>query len=99
MQVGFIVLLARWPYVSWKSILDREPNSDPKLLRRHKRVSALAGMIFVVVLGLAITFAIQNGNDRIMTDDVTAGTNDLKAVANKIATIKQRDLKTTEDYI
>ncbi len=98
-QAGLIVLLAWWPYASWRSILNREPNSDLKFLKRHKRVSALAGMIFVVVLGLAITFSIQNGNDRIMTDEVTAGINNLKAVASKIVTIKQRDLKTTEDYI
>lgn len=98
-QAGFIVLLAWWPYAAWKSILNREPNSDPRFLRRHKRVSALLGMIFVIVFGLATTFGIQNGNERIVTDEVTVASAALKTIATKISTIKQREMKTTEDYI
>ena len=99
MQVGFIVLLASWPYAAWRSILNREPNSDSELLRRHKIVSMVAGVTFVVVVSLAITLAVQNGNDRVFTDEVTSGTDGLKAVATKIAAIKQKDLETTADYI
>jgi hypothetical protein len=59
----------------------------------------LAGMIFVVALSLAITFGIQNGNDRLLTDKIYARAAELKTVAEKIGAIKQRDLKTTDDYI
>jgi len=98
-QAGFIVLLASWPYAAWKSILSREPNSEPRYLKRHQRVAMLAGMIFVIVLGLAITFGVQNGDDRLLTDKIYARAAELKTVAEKIGTIKQRDLKTTDDYI
>ena len=98
-QAGFIVLLAWWPYAAWKGILNREPNSEPRYLKRHQRVAMLAGMIFVVTLGLAITFGVQNGTDRLLTDKTSATVNGLKAVAEKIGAIKQRDLKTTDDYI
>jgi hypothetical protein len=99
MEAGFIVLLARWPYAAWKKILNREPNSEPRYLKRHQRVAMLTGMIFVVALGLAITFGVQNGTDRLLTDKISATVNSLKAVAEKIGAIKQRDLKTTDDYI
>jgi hypothetical protein len=65
-QFVFVVLLTSWPYVSWKRILGRESNADPKHLRRHRQTSIIAGMVFVVVLSLAITYGIQNGNDRRM---------------------------------
>lgn len=68
-------------------------------MKRHQRVAALGGMIFVVVLGLAITFGIQNGNDQLLTDEVTTSVKDFGATAAKIGAIKQRDLKTTDDYI
>jgi hypothetical protein len=98
-QAGFIVLLAAWPYAAWKLILNREPNSEPRFLKRHQRVAMLAGMIFVLALGLAITFGIQNGNDRLLTDEILARAGNLRTVAEKIGAIKQRDMKTTGDYI
>jgi hypothetical protein len=98
-QAAFIILLAWWPYAAWKGVLSREPNSEPRYLKRHQRVAMLAGMIFVIALGLAITFGVQNGNDRLLTDEVYARAANLKTVAEKIGTIKQRDLKTTDDYI
>lgn len=98
-QVTFIVLLAWWPFASWKRILAREPNSEPKYLRRHRRTSAIAGMIFVVVLSLAVTYGIQNGNDVRMNQNITASTTEMNSLATKIGTIKQRDLRTADDYI
>ncbi len=98
-QFVFVVLLASWPYFSWRSILSRESNADPRHLRRHRRTSAIAGMIFVAVLSLAITYGVQNGNDRQMVEKIKAIAKDLTAVGTKIGTIKQRDLQTTDDYI
>ena len=98
-QFVFAVLLASWPYFSWRSIIRREPNSVPKLLHRHRRISAVAGMIFVVLLSLAVTYGVQNGNDRRMVEKIEAVAKDLAAAGSKIGSIKQRDLKTTEDYI
>jgi hypothetical protein len=98
-QVGFIMLLAWWPYAAWKSILNREPNSERRYLHRHKRVTGFAGMFFVLALSLAITFGIQNGNDRLLTDRITDTAADLTRVAQKIGAIKQRNMKTTDDYI
>jgi hypothetical protein len=99
MQIGFIFLLTSWPYFTWKRILDSEPNSRPKLLKRHKRFSTLVGMGFVLAFGFVITLGIQNGNDRIVTDELTAGTKGLTAVASNIRALKEKDLKTVEDYL
>jgi hypothetical protein len=98
-QFVFVVVLASWPYFSWRTILGRESNADPKRLRSHRRTSAIAGMIFVVVLSLAVTYGVQNGTDRRMVEKIEAVAKDLIAVATKIGTIKQRDLQTTDDYI
>ena len=81
------------------SALDRQPNFEPRYLKWHKRVTALAGMFFTLLLGLAATFGIQSGNDQIVTAQVTDVMKDLKTVATKIGEIKQRDLQTTGDYI
>jgi hypothetical protein len=56
-------------------------------------------MGFTLLLALAITIGIQNGNDRIMTDQVSDVIKGLGAVSAKIGAIKQRDLETTVDYI
>jgi hypothetical protein len=56
-------------------------------------------MIFVLVLALAVTLGIQNGNDRLLTDRIEVKVAELKTVGTKIGTIKQRDLRTTQDYI
>jgi hypothetical protein len=98
-QVAFILVLALWPYRSWEIILRREPNSEPKYLRRHRRTAAIAGMIFVVALSLAVTYGIQNGNDQHMVEKITDTANDLTTVSTKIGAIKQRDLRTVGDYI
>jgi hypothetical protein len=98
-QFVFLVLLASLLYVAWKRILGRESNADPKHLRRHRRASVIAEMMFVVVLSLAITYGIQNGNDRRMVEKIEAVAKDLTAVHTKIGAIKQRDLRTTDDYI
>jgi uncharacterized membrane protein len=98
-QFGFVVLLAAWPYAAWRRILNRESNTELRYLRRHRRTSAVLGMLFVVVLALAITFGIQNGRDRQMTQKIQAIAKNLGSVGNKIAAIKQRELQTTADYI
>jgi hypothetical protein len=57
-------------------------------------------MMFVVVLSLAITNGIQNGNDRRMVvEKIQAVAKDLTAAVTRIGAIKQRDLRTTNDYI
>ena len=98
-QVAFIMLLARWPYRSWRIILDRESNSESKYLRRHRRTATLGGTLFVVVVSLAVTYGVQNGNDRIMVEKITGAAKDLTAAGTEIGVIKQRDLRTTADYI
>lgn len=98
-QAGFILLLAWLPYNVWKKVLDQEPNSDVKNARRHKRITVAAGVIFSVVLIFAVTFGIQNGNDRVLNEKITSATSELGGVGTRIGAIKQRDMKTTSDYI
>ena len=95
----FIMLIAWWPYRSWKNILGREPNSDPKYLRRHRRTAVITGMLFTVMMAAAVTYGIQNGHDRVMAERIEAANQHVAAAGKKVGAIKQRDLQTTDDYI
>jgi len=64
------MLLAWWPYACWKGILRREPNNIPANLKRHKRMAAAVGVVSTVLLSVAVTFGIQNGNDSKLTAEI-----------------------------
>ncbi|MGB8801605.1 MAG: hypothetical protein WCC97_13025 [Candidatus Acidiferrales bacterium] len=96
--IGFM-FLAWWPYAAWAAILKRRPNTTANNANVHKRVTILLGAIFVVILSAATTFGIQNGNDRLVTMKVKEGMAGFQDVAKKIGAIKNRDLRTTSDYI
>jgi hypothetical protein len=98
-DIIFLLLLAWWPYSSWKTILRREPNTKVSNVMRHKRVAIALGSLFAIVVCLAITFGIQDGNDRMTVAQMEEGMKDFQAVAAKIASIKSRDLRTARDYI
>jgi hypothetical protein len=66
---------------------------------RHKVVTALLGGCFAIVLCAAVCFGIQNGNDRKTTAQVEGGAKGFQDVAQRIGAIKNRDLRTTRDYI
>lgn len=93
------MLLAWWPYACWKKILERKPNTSLANVKSHQRVAVVLGILFTVVLSVAITFGIQNGNDRIATAQIEEGAKDFQDVAAKIGAIKSRDLRSTKDYI
>jgi len=98
-QVGFLMLLTWWPYACWKAILVREPNTELSNLRRHRSVTIALACLFTIVVCIAITFGIQNGNDRKTTAGIEQSAKDFQAVASQIGSIKSRNLKTTTDYI
>jgi hypothetical protein len=95
----FLLLLASWPYACWKSILRREPNTTDLDVKKHKHVTMALGALFTVILCVAITFGIQNGNDRMSTSKIEEGTKDFQDIAVKIGGIKARELRTTKDYV
>lgn len=97
--IVFLMLLAWWPYASWKAILKRKPNTKLDNVRTHQRVTFALGAVFTIILSVAITFGVQNGHDRSMTSQVEAGMKSFQTVAAKIGAIKRRDLQTTGDYI
>lgn len=94
-----LMLLAWWPYSCWKSILEREPNTNARTLKRHKAVTGIVGGLFMTALCIAIAFGIQSGNDRRSTAQIESATKGFQDVATKIGAIKSRDLQTTQDYI
>jgi hypothetical protein len=62
-------------------------------------VTGIIGGLFMTALCIAITFGVQNGNDRQSTAQIEAATKGFQDVATKIGAIKSRDLRTTKDYI
>jgi len=98
-QVVVLMLLGRWPYSSWRTILAREPNTSLANVKRHKIITFVLGALFAIVLSLAATFGIQNGHDRMSMAEVEEGTKDFQDLAKQIGAIKARDLRTTKDYV
>lgn len=94
-----LMLLAYWPYASWRKVLVSESNAESRYVRRHKVWTTGLGAVFVIAMVIAATFGLQNGEDRRTVDTIEEGQKEFQAVAMKIGTIKQRDFRTTQDYI
>jgi hypothetical protein len=94
-----LAFVSWWPYASWKGILSREPNSEPRFLRKHKRTTAAVGLIVVAALCLAVTFGVQNGTDRKIVDQINQSSSEMEDIAAKLGALKQRRIETTQDYI
>jgi len=97
--IGFVMLLALWPYTCWRRILERESNTFERNVKRHKRVAMALGMVFSLIVCLGITAGVQISADsmsRVSIEDTTKG---FQEVAVKIGAIKSRDLRTTANYI
>ncbi len=95
----FIVILGCWPYSAWKRILERQSNAYPDNLKWHRGVTVVAGMFSISILSLAVIFGIQNGQDRLVVDQLKKGGAELQGIGAKIGDLKRQDLKTTDDYI
>jgi len=109
-QIKFVLL--EYFLSAWKTSLGEHPNelqiTSPafalaKLLLIPPESVSQRGFNHALksrsLLAVAVTFGIQNGNDRLLTDKIEAKIAELTPVARKIGAIKQRDLQTTEDYI
>ena len=99
MQAGFFMLLAWWPYAAWKEILRREPNRIDTNVRKHRHISAGAGIVFAVLMSTAVVFAVQRGTERKLALDFKEKGDDFWKITNQIGNIKGRELKTVEAYV
>jgi hypothetical protein len=65
-----------------------------------RRYVLLTGVvILVVVVGVTITFAIQDRNDRVLSDEIARRGTDLQGLGAQITSIRDADLKSMNDYI
>jgi hypothetical protein len=95
----FGALIASWPYHAWRTILKAEPNDRLIFLKRHRSITAIVSMVFVLFISLAITYGIQNGNDRLATERILSIEKSIVATGTKIGDLKKRKMSTTAAYI
>jgi hypothetical protein len=55
--------------------------------------------LLIIVITLAITFAVQEHNDRVLSEDLTETAAELQDTGEKIMSIRDADLKDMNDYI
>jgi hypothetical protein len=96
--VFFIIMIS----VDWKAILAREPPTDELFRRKHRRILLITVVLFGALAVVAVFGGIWNGHNRekvhkieaLVAEAVSAG-----EIGTKVSTIKNRQLKTTADYL
>ena len=59
-----------------------------------------SGAVFLVLVTIfAITFAVQEHNDRILADEITGTTSELQETGDRIASVRDADMKDMNEYI
>lgn len=59
-----------------------------------------AGAVFLVLITIfAVTFAIQEHNDRVLTDEISGTASELEDTGARVMSIRDGDLKDMNDYI
>ena len=94
----FILFIA----ADWKAILNREPSTSAFFRRRHNNVLLVtAGFMGLAILGATIA-GIRNGHNREKVHKIEAlisGALSAGEIGTKVSAIKNRELKTTTDYV
>lgn len=62
-------------------------------------ILAVVAVVLVVTTIFAITFAIQEHNDRVLSDEITATASELQDTGARIMSIRDADMKDMNDYI
>ena len=57
------------------------------------------GAALIVITILAITFAVQEHNDRVLSEEITETSSELQDVGEKITAIRDADLKDMNEYV
>ena len=69
--------------------------------RQHKFtwIFATGAVVLVLVTIFAVTFAVQEHNDRVLSEELTETASELQDTGARITSIRDTDLKSMDDYI
>ena len=69
--------------------------------RQHKFswILATGAVVLVLVTIFAVTFAVQEHNDRVLSEELTETASELQDTGARITSIRDTDLKSMDDYI
>ncbi len=62
-------------------------------------IYAAAGIVLVLITLFAVTFAIQEHNDRVLSDEITGTASELQDTGGRVMSIRDADMKDMNDYI
>ena len=73
--------------------MDNEPQ------RRFTWIYATGAAVLVVITIVALAFAVQEHNDRVLSEELTETASELKDTAARIASIRGAEMKKMDDYV
>jgi hypothetical protein len=62
-------------------------------------IYAASAIVLVLITTFAVTFAIQEHNDRLLSDEITGTTSESQDIGARIISIRDADMKDMNDYI
>lgn len=62
-------------------------------------VYAVGAIVLVLITIFAVTFAIQEHNDRVLTDEITGTASELQDTGARVMSMRDADMKDMNDYI
>ena len=62
-------------------------------------IYAAIAVVLVLITVFAVTFAIQEHNDRVLSEDITETASELQETGARIASIRDADMKDMNDYV
>lgn len=64
-----------------------------------KWIYAAIAVVLVLITAFAVTFAIQEHNDRVLSEEITETASELQETGGRIASIRAADMKDMNDYV
>jgi hypothetical protein len=95
----FIIIVV---YAEWRVIIRREPPTQDVFRRRHSRLILLTAGLLGAMCVAGVLGGIWNGHNREKVhkfDELMSAATSLGETGTRISSIKDRDHKTTKDYI
>lgn len=67
--------------------------------RTFKGIYVAIAVVLVLITAFAVTFAIQEHNDRVLSEEITETASELQETGGRIASIRDADMKDMNDYV
>jgi DNA-binding FrmR family transcriptional regulator len=72
---------------------------DDERLRRFTWIYATGAVVLVLVTISAVAFAVQEHNDRVLSEELTETASELQDTGARITSIRDAQMKSMDDYV